>query len=191
MPFRQIKPARKNLCLDDIYMKRLLIIILLLPVYFTVSSVDSKLAAQEVGLKASPFSLKDIQGTTVRLEDFRGHVVIIDFWATWCHECEDVAPELDRIYRKFRDKGLIMLGISCDTGGGRIKDVTSFIKKHNLTYTILMDDGKANKLYKIIGLPVTLILDKNHVIVEKYIGNVSGFESKINNLLEKLYQTGQ
>ena len=179
---------RKNLCLDDINMKHLLIIILLLPAFFTVSSVDSKLAAQEVGLKAPPFSLKDIQGTTVRLEDFRGHVVIIDFWATWCHECEDVAPELDRIYRKFRDKGLIMLGISCDTGGGRIKDVTSFVKKYNLTYTILMDDGKANKLYKIIGLPVTLILDKNHVIIEKYIGNVSGFESKLNNILEKLYQ---
>lgn len=172
-------------------MRYLLIMVLLLPVFFTIPYVDSKLAAEELGMKAPPFSLKDIQGNTVRLEDFQGRVVIIDFWATWCHECEDVAPELDRIYRKFRDKGLIMLGISCDDGGSAVKNVKNFIKKYNLTYTMLMDDGKVNKLYKITGLPVTLILDKNHVIIQKHIGNVFGFENKINNLLEKLYQTGQ
>jgi len=172
-------------------MRYLLIIVLLLPVFFTIPCVDSNLAAEEAGMKAPPFSLKDIQGNTVRLEDFQGRVVIIDFWATWCHECEDVSTELDRIYRKFRDKGLIILGISLDEGSGGTKDVKNFIKKYNLTYTILMDDGKANKLYKIRGLPTTLILDKNHVIIEKYIGNVFGFENRMNSLLEKLYQTGQ
>ena len=172
-------------------MKKLLIIILLLPVYFTASSVDSNLEAAELGKAAPPFALKDIQGNTVRLEDFRGRLVIIDFWATWCHECEEVTPELDRIYRKFRDRGLIVLGISLDEGSSRIKDVNNFVKKYNLTYTMLMDDGKANKLYKIRGLPTTLILDKNHVIVEKYIGNVFGFESKLNNIVEKLYQAVQ
>ncbi|MEE9524839.1 MAG: TlpA disulfide reductase family protein [Thermodesulfovibrionales bacterium] len=137
--------------------------------------------------KAPPFTLKDIDGNTVSLSDYRGKIVIIDFWATWCHECEDSSPELDRVYRKYRDRGVIFLGISLDEGGDAIELVRKFIKKFNITFPILMGDRKLANAYYIKGIPTTYVLDKDHNITARFEGALAMLGALISEEIEKIH----
>ena len=135
--------------------------------------------------KAPPFTLKDIDGNTVSLSDYRGKIVIVDFWATWCHECEDSSPELDRLFRKYRDRGVIFLGISLDEGGDAIELVKYFVKNFNITFTMLMGDRKLAKAYYVKGIPTTYVLDKDHNITARYAGSIEMLEALISQEIEK------
>ena len=136
--------------------------------------------------KAPQFTLKDIKGNTVSLSDYRGKVVVVDFWATWCHECEDSSPELDRVYRKYRDRGVIFLGISLDEGGDAIEKVSNFVKKFNITFPILMGNRKLANAYYIKGIPTTYVLDKDHNIAARYEGAIAMLGALISKEIEKI-----
>lgn len=138
-----------------------------------------------VGNKAPLFILKDINGKTVSLSDFRGRIVIMDFWATWCPPCKESTQELEKIHRKYKDRGVIILGISMDSGGNALKKVKDFANKYNLTYLMLMDDGKASKSYVINTIPTTYILDKDHIIVKMYPGYLNGLGKLIASEIER------
>ena len=120
------------------------------------------------------------------LEEFRGSVVIIDFWATWCHECEYSSQDMEKVYRKYKDRGVVFLGISLDEGSSAIRDVKEFIKKVNITYQILMGNSKLAKAYYIKGIPTTYVLDKNHNIVARYEGALSLLGTLISKEIEKI-----
>lgn len=118
---------------------------------------------------APDFTLNDINGEKVNLSEFRGKVVLLNFWATWCGPCRAEMPSLNNLYNEFKDKGLVVLAVSVDTSE---KPVRSFIKDLKLSFPVLMDKNKAVSFdeYGVFGLPTTFLINKNGMITEKIMG---------------------
>ncbi|MBK7632235.1 MAG: TlpA family protein disulfide reductase [Ignavibacteriales bacterium] len=137
------------------------------------------------GDKAPDFSLKSFEGKTIKLSDYKGKVVIIDFWATWCPPCRKGIPDLVSIQNDFT-KDVIIIGISLD-GEKTIKDVPSFVKSYGINYPIVYGDEKVVSAYGgIEGIPTAFIIDKKGNVVDKHVGLVpkDTYVNKIKELLK-------
>ena len=139
-----------------------------------------------VGRPAPGFALKDVDGRTVRLSDFAGRIVVIDFWATWCGPCRESTIEFEKLHRKYRDRNVTVIGISMDVGANAAENVRRFAKENGLTYVKLMDDGKASSSYVVTKVPVTYILDRNHTVTKIYPGFLPGLGDKIEQEIARL-----
>lgn len=140
-------------------------------------------AAEAKQAKLAPnFTLTDMNtGKPVSLSDFKGKVVVIDFWATWCTPCRKALKFYEKLYREKRDKGLVIIAISIDH---REKKLRNHLKKHPVTYYVLHDPDKAvMKQYKVFKIPTTFIVGKDGTIQNKYIGII---EKVIKARLEEL-----
>jgi peroxiredoxin len=135
--------------------------------------------------KSAPsFTLQDLNGKTVSLSDFKGKVVVLDFWATWCPPCVKEIPHFIELYEQYKDQAFAMVGISVDLEG--VSVVKSFARKYKINYPILMADGQvANAYGGITGIPTTFVIDKAGNIRQKYIGyrDKAVFEADIKTLL--------
>ena len=132
---------------------------------------------------APKFSLTDISGQTLTLDDYKGKVVLLDFWATWCGPCRIEIPEFVELQKRYRDQGLAVIGISMDDGPEPVKD---FYKQLNMNYPVAVGDEKLAELYGgILGLPTTLLIGRDGRIYAKHVGatDLSVFESEIKDLL--------
>lgn len=142
-------------------------------------------SVKKTGFKLAPeFSLKDASGIERKLSDFKGSVVIIDFWATWCPPCKEEIQHFVELYNQYKDQGLEIIGVSMDQSPQRI--IPRFIEKNNINYTILFGEDKVYDLYGgISAIPTTFIVDKNGNLVRKYIGykEKEVFEQDIKELL--------
>lgn len=117
-------------------------------------------------LKPSPVrAARDFQVPTaadgkVRLADLKGKVVFLNFWATWCKPCESEMPSIERLHRKFRERGLAVVAISIDADGASV--VRPFVAKHQLTFPVGLDPKLAvSGSYAVWALPVTVIIDRD------------------------------
>lgn len=138
---------------------------------------------------APAFTLQDLNGKNVSLSDFKGKVVILDFWATWCAPCVQEIPHFIELYNQYKDKGFAMVGISLDQAD--ISVVKSFVQKLKVNYPIMMGDGKVDKAYgEILSIPTTFVIDPAGNIRQKYIGyhDKAVFENDIKILLPKTEQ---
>ncbi|MCH8119361.1 MAG: TlpA family protein disulfide reductase [Planctomycetes bacterium] len=137
------------------------------------------------GAKPAPsFTLQDLKGNQISLSDFKGKVVILDFWATWCPPCVVEIPHFIALYEQYKDQGFAMVGISVDLEG--ISVVKSFALKHRVNYPILMADGQVQKAYGgISNIPTTFVIDSAGNIRRKYVGykDKAVFEADIKALL--------
>lgn len=146
----------------------------------------SRRAAAEQNTQAPDFELTDLNGKTHRLSDYRGKVVIINFWASWCPECLQEMPSLDGLYTKFRDQDLIVLGITSDR---KKEPVLEVLKKTPVTYPLLLEPGGGVfiRKYIVIGLPTTVLVDRRGSIAERIVGRTdfgsASFSKKIRELL--------
>ena len=142
-------------------------------------------AAEKSNLKPAPdFTLKDINGKDVKLSDFKGKVVVVDFWATWCAPCRMELPHLIELQKKFEKQGFTFIGISVDEEG--VKVVKPFSEKNKINYPILISDDKVQKDFGgIFGYPTAFLIDQKGNIVKKYFGYTSKqvFEKDISSLL--------
>ena len=121
-----------------------------------------------VGSPAPDFVLKDQTGQEVRLSDYRGKLVFLNFWATWCSPCVDEMPEMDLMNRAFEGRPFQMLAVSVDTSWGLIRQ---FYDDHNIDLPTLLDPGRrASSLYQVFKFPETYIIDKQGRIVQKIVG---------------------
>ena len=151
----------------------LLIMVIVFTLNFcTTSNEDSSLAPD--------FALEDVNGNKVSLSDFKGKVIILDFWATWCRPCRIEIPFFVKLYEKYKDEGLVIIGISLDKEG---KDVLiPFIKKYGINYPIVLGNTKVERAYGgIRGIPTTFIIDKQGRIRNKHIGVPKNFEEVFEN----------
>ena len=123
-----------------------------------------------VGKSAPDFSLPDLQGKTQRLSDYRGKVVFLNFWATWCKPCKEEMPSMQVLWENLKNRDFVMLAVSMDRVT-TTKDIPSFVETLKLSFPILTDSwGQTDKRYKLMGVPETYIIDQNGVLREKVIG---------------------
>jgi peroxiredoxin len=147
----------------------------------------------EAQRKSAPaFGLEDGSRKTVRLADYRGRIVLLDFWATECGGCVQEIPSFIEIERKYKPGGLVTLGVSVDVMYENLKDSTEawakvrpFMATQRLNYPIVMGDDAITKLYDIQSLPLTLLIDKRGRIAATYSGIVdrNDLEANIRTLL--------
>lgn len=110
-------------------------------------------------VSAPQFELPDIKGKIVKLSDYRGKVVLINFWATWCVPCRQEMPSMERLYKKYKTKGFEILAISIDILGA--KAVIPFMEELKLTFPALLDTNmRIGKAYGVRGIPVSFLLNK-------------------------------
>jgi len=131
---------------------------------------SSKYEPLVVGMTAPNFSLPDLQGKTQRLTDYRGKVVFLNFWATWCKPCKEEMPSMQVLWDNLKNQDFMMLAVSMDRVT-TTKDIPSFVETLKLSFPILTDSwGQTDKRYKLMGVPETYIIDQNGVLREKVIG---------------------
>jgi peroxiredoxin len=124
------------------------------------------LAALDTKRAAADFTLTDLNGKSWTLSSLKGKVVIVNFWATWCPPCRKEMPDLETIYNKYKDQGLVVLGISDED----LTKVAPFIKDHKYDYPIMLDPGrKVNSVYQIEGIPKNFIYNREGKMVAQSI----------------------
>jgi peroxiredoxin len=128
-----------------------------------VSKKDSGIA---IGEKAPDFQVKTLTGETVKLSDYKGKKVMLNFWATWCPPCKAEMPDMQQFYEKGHDD-LVILAVNIDPH----LDVQGFVNEMGITFPILLDEeDQVNTSYKVISIPTTYFIDKKGKIVEKFTG---------------------
>ena len=121
------------------------------------------------GMSAPNFTLPGLDGKTVSLADYKGKVVLLNIWATWCPPCVDEMPSMEKLHQELKGEAFEILAVSIDASGA--KAVLPFMKKHQLSFPALTDTkGAIKNLYQTTGVPESFIIDKDGIIVEKVIG---------------------
>lgn len=121
----------------------------------------------QVGMEAPGWSLRDLDGNTHQLSDYRGRVVLLDFWAVYCSPCVAAIPTLQHLHETYAGQGLTVIGLN---QGEPEATVNAFLEENPYTYTILMDAHQLSAEYGIVGIPSLFILDPAGIILEKHLG---------------------
>jgi thiol-disulfide isomerase/thioredoxin len=132
---------------------------------------------------APEFSLPDLTGQKLDLSYYRGKVVLLDFWATWCDPCRDEIPHFVELQDKYGDQGLQIIGVSMDDGPEPVRE---FHQRFKMNYPVVMGNAKTGELYGgVLGLPIAFLIGRDGRIFAKHIGatDISVFEKEIANLL--------
>lgn len=137
-----------------------------------------RFTAAEVGARAPGFSLVDLDGETVSLEQYGDQVVLLNFWATWCPPCVHEMPSMERLYQDLRDRGFVVLGVSLDVDPGPVDEqgrsqgiVREYVDRLEVTFPILLDPkGEVEAVYNVTGLPTTYVIGRGGRIEGRIVG---------------------
>ncbi len=148
------------------------------------ASAPADLTAANSRKVASDFTLSDSKGASVKLTDYKGRVVLLDFWATWCEGCKLEIPWYMEFQNKYKESGLSVVGVSMDEDGW--KSVKPFLEEKKVNYPVVIGNWDLANLFGITALPVTLLIDRNGKIADLHVGMVDkdAFESEIQILLK-------
>jgi thiol-disulfide isomerase/thioredoxin len=150
-------------------------------------SPESAAAARMKGKAARDFTLQSLEGKTVRLSDFRGKAVLLNFWATWCEPCKIEMPWLVDLQKKYGSQGLQIVGIAMDDTDE--KTISSFAHKMGVNYPIVLGTEKVADLYGgIDGMPTLFFVDRSGKIVDHELG-LRGIDVIEGNIKKSLGQT--
>jgi peroxiredoxin len=126
----------------------------------------AKLEADDAKRQSADFTLSDLQGKAWHLQELRGKVVLVNFWATWCPPCRKEMPDLDALYGKFKDQGFVVLAISDEEAA----KVSPYLAEHKVSYPVLLDPGrKVNDLFIVEGIPKSFVYDRSGKMVAQSI----------------------
>ena len=135
---------------------------------------------------APDFTLANPGGKKVSLKDYRGKVVFLNFWATWCPDCRTEMPAMDRLYREFKGQGLEIVAVNVKD---KREDALAFVKKLKITYPIAMDpEGEVGLLYGAFGLPATYLIDRKGVVLARMWGAADWYSPAARNLIKTLLE---
>lgn len=124
-------------------------------------------APGEVGGPLPAFRLEDAAGREVSSSDFRGKVLLVNYWATWCKPCETEMPGLQQLQDTYGSRGFAAVGIAMDTNS---KDVAAFARKHGIRYWLLMGTPEVQERLGILGIPTTILVDRQGVVRYRIVG---------------------
>lgn len=123
----------------------------------------------KTGLPAPNFTFPGLDGKMVSLSDYRGTVVLVNIWATWCPPCVDEMPSMERLYKELKGEKFEILAVSIDALGA--KAVAPFMEKYNLSFPALMDpDATIKTMYQATGVPESFIVNQEGILIKKIIG---------------------
>lgn len=150
-------------------------------------SKEQTIDAVKVIKPAPNFSLTDTNDKVRKLSDYRGHVVAVNFWATWCPPCRKELPSMQKTYKALKKTGFRIIGVNV---GEKWDTVASFLSNLSLTYPIVLDkDSSAMQKWHIIGLPTTFIVDKEGRIIYRITGgrdwNDPAFRKKLKMIIKQ------
>jgi peroxiredoxin len=136
-------------------------------------------------LSAAPdFTLRTMGGPNMRLQEQRGQVVMVNFWATWCGPCRQEMPHLNRLYEKYKASGFVLLGVNVDDDARNAADVAA---KLGVTFPVLLDtDKKVSKLYDLATMPSTVLIDRDGKIRYVHRGYLTGYEDAYDKQIREL-----
>jgi DsbE subfamily thiol:disulfide oxidoreductase len=133
---------------------------------------------------APQFTLPNLEGGKVGLKDFRGKLLMLNFWASWCVPCREEMPAMERLYRKYNDHGFVILGVNLQDDK---KSAVAFVKELKITFPIAFDPkGEVGLLYGAWGLPATYLIDANGIALARAWGPADWFSPGARELIEKL-----
>lgn len=186
------RPRRGSATRTNLRWPGLIILVLILGgIWIAVNRTPAGSQTTQAGLAPAPvkghpapeISLVSTTGQPMKLSDFRGKPVVINFWATWCAPCRIETPELQDVYRERGDEVIIFSVNATQQDQG---DIEAFIQEFGLTFPVALDaEGKTFKDYNVLGLPTTVFVTKDGIINEVFTGpvNKAYIESKIPELL--------
>jgi cytochrome c biogenesis protein CcmG/thiol:disulfide interchange protein DsbE len=132
----------------------------------------------EMTRPAPDFVLPGLDGTTIRLNDYRGKVVLVNFWGTWCEPCKEETPALAAVYKKLHDRGLVIIGVDLRnqerSGADGDADVRAFVTRYGATYPIALDiAGETARAFQIYPIPTSYLVDTQGVIRYVRVGTLT------------------
>jgi peroxiredoxin len=157
--------------------------IVIVLVLLALSGCNRGTRPARIGSAAPNFTVRD-SARTITLSQFRGQVVVLNFWATWCPPCIEEMPSLVEMQQEMKSKGVTVLAVSVDADGSSYR---RFLKDHNVNLLSVRDaDQKSNNLYGTFKFPETYIIDRNGIMRRKFIGAVDWTEPDVIEYLGKL-----
>jgi peroxiredoxin len=150
-------------------------------------AVGSAAAAVQLSSSAPDFTLRSVAGANLRLQEQRGQVVLVNFWATWCGPCRQEMPHLNRIYDKYRASGFVLLGVNIDDDPRAAADLAA---KLGLRFPVLLDtDKQVSRAYDMSAMPATLLIDRDGRVRHIHRGYRDGvertYEEQVRSLLKE------
>jgi peroxiredoxin len=162
----------------------LLLVVAALLIWIALRRPSAPAVGRAGELRPAPeFSLSDLAGKKLRLSDYRGHVVLLDFWATWCDPCKREIPHFVEMQNRYGPQGLQVIGISMDDDE---KLAREFQKQFKMNYPVAIGSTElADQYGGILGLPITFVIDRSGRIVSRHVGatDPSVFDAEIERLL--------
>jgi peroxiredoxin len=136
------------------------------------------------GAAAPDFTLKSRSGKNLRLSDFRGQVVMLNFWASWCGPCRTEMPILEKMYRRYSKLGFVILGVNTEQDSSK---AIAYLRDIKVSFPILYDtSSKVSKLYNNQAMPTTILIDRNGKMRFMHEGYKSGYERDYKKQIKKL-----
>jgi cytochrome c biogenesis protein CcmG/thiol:disulfide interchange protein DsbE len=134
---------------------------------------------------APDFSVPGLHASSIRLRDFRGQVILLNFWATWCPPCREEMPSMERLYRRFKSTGFVILALSIDSKGEEV--VSPFVKSFALTFPVGLDPKMTVAgEYRMAGLPTSILIDAAGAIAAVAVGPRDWDSPAAHQVIEKL-----
>lgn len=119
-------------------------------------------------IKAPNFIIKDLNGNAISLENYRGKVVFLNFWATWCPPCRAEMPSMEKLYAQFKNEDFAILAVDLQEGAGKVR---AFKEQFKLNFPILLDsDGSVSTAYGVMSIPTTYLVDRNGYLLGGALG---------------------
>jgi peroxiredoxin len=162
-------PAQQLNLQEDTMKLRIFVSVFVLLISTLAYAVQRELLTRLPEPKPAPdFTLEDTQGNTHSLSDYRGKVVILNFWATWCRPCRKEMPSMQRAWEQVRDQGVVLLAVNWEEDK---ETIAVFTDKYPVDFPILMDkDGSVAKQWEVKGLPTTYVIDPQGQAVYRVVG---------------------
>ena len=138
----------------------------------------------EIGAPAPGYTTVSLSGDSVSLTAYRGKVVLLNVWATWCHPCRDEIPELQAIHVKYQPRGLELIGVSVDSDGSD-DAIRSFMTDFRMTYPVWRDpDERVSSQFLVVGVPATFLIDREGVLRWRKTGPIQPNDASLTAAIE-------
>ncbi len=165
----------------------LIVAVALLSLLISGCTVPSKSGSKD-SKSGKDFTLKDLDGNDVKLADYRGKVVVLDFWATWCGPCKKEIPTFKQLQENYGEHPNFAL-ITIVNDSGSVDEIREFIDEYSLNYTVILGERQIIEDFAIVGFPTTLVLNKDGGVEKTILGSQRNLYNMLSNKIDALLES--